>query len=66
MKILLRAVAIMWSIGISCFGAAAMWMLTTMDAAQIFAVMCVTAMVSLLISLIIVNSWEERYDGEKK
>lgn len=66
MKILLRAVAVMCSIGTSCFGFALMWVFTKMDAAEIVAVMCVILISSMFISLVTIDLMEERYDGEKK
>lgn len=64
MRVALRIAAVMCSTGLSAIVSAILWVFSTMDAAEIFSVMCVTFFVSMLIEIIAINNAEEK-DHEK-
>lgn len=66
MRVALRIAAVMCSTGLSAIVSAVLWIFSTMDAAEIFSVMCVTFFASMLIEIIAINNAEEKSHGEDK
>lgn len=66
MRVALRIAAVVCSMGLSAIVSAVLWVFSTMDAVEIFSVMCVTFFVSMLIEIIAINNAEEKNHGENK